>query len=195
METFFTSDHHFGHSGMFLKPFMPRFGMFESSEAMDEAMIAAWNTAVGRNDEVWHLGDFSMWKLDRTQEILSRLNGRKHLVLGNHDDRKIVRRLVGWESVQEYREVKVGERRFVLLHYPMRQWNRRHYGAMHLYGHSHGTVPPLGRSMDVGVDCWGLAPVHVEAVVARLADRPKFDAGEEAVGEDAPEPAHAPAPA
>jgi calcineurin-like phosphoesterase family protein len=53
----------------------------------DEALIVAWNATVRPDDIVWHLGDFAyMCSLDNTAGILSGLNGRKHLVRGNHDD-------------------------------------------------------------------------------------------------------------
>jgi len=40
----------------------------------------------------------------------------------------------------------------VLCHYSLRVWDRSHYGSWHLYGHSHGNLPPLENSLDVGVD-------------------------------------------
>lgn len=43
---------------------------------------------------------------------------------------------------------------YVLCHYPLREWDRKHYGAIHLHGHSHGnTIWAKGeRALDVGVD-------------------------------------------
>ena len=53
-------------------------------------------------------------------------------------------------------ELKVGEQLVVLDHYPMRSWNKSHYGSWQLYGHHHGTLPedPNAFQMDVGVDCF-----------------------------------------
>ena len=45
-------------------------------------------------------------------------------------------------------------------------------GSLHLHGHAHGSLAPHGRSMDVGVDCHGYAPIALDAVVAELAARP-----------------------
>ena len=39
-----------------------------------------------------------------------------------------------------------------MSHYAHRTWDKSHHGSLHLYGHSHGTLPGVGRSMDVGVD-------------------------------------------
>jgi calcineurin-like phosphoesterase family protein len=43
-----------------------------------------------------------------------------------------------------------------------------HHGAWHLYGHSHGALPPYGKSFDVGVDCWNYKPVSFEQVQEKM---------------------------
>ena len=52
---------------------------------MDEALINNWNSVVGKDDIVFHLGDFAFAPNWRWKEILGRLNGHIHLILGNHD--------------------------------------------------------------------------------------------------------------
>jgi len=56
--TLLCADTHFGHKGM-LSPRMPRPRPFETIEAHDEALVAAWNKFVRLDDIVWHLGDFA----------------------------------------------------------------------------------------------------------------------------------------
>jgi calcineurin-like phosphoesterase family protein len=80
-----------------------------------------------------------------------------HLILGNHDHHiedldKGLQEL--FSSVDYYREINVGKKRLVLSHYSHRIWNGSHFGALHLYGHSHSNLEhlPHGKSMDVGVD-------------------------------------------
>jgi len=54
MPTCFTSDHHFGYAGalgLYERP-------FASVAEMDRQMIDRWNSVIGPDDEVWHLGDF-----------------------------------------------------------------------------------------------------------------------------------------
>ena len=59
---------------------------FESGEAMNEYMIAQWNSRVRKRDEVVILGDFCISKKgEAANAILERLNGRKYLIIGNHD--------------------------------------------------------------------------------------------------------------
>lgn len=87
---FFISDTHFGHESPYTK-FLREDGSFlrhhGSAEAGDEAMVENWNKVVKSNDRVYHVGDVSMTK--KHLPILSRLNGRKVLIKGNHDIEKL----------------------------------------------------------------------------------------------------------
>lgn len=163
----FTADTHFGHGGalgLFRRP-------FASVAAMDEALVARWNEVVGPGDAVWHLGDFGVrLKPERAAELLSRLNGTKHLVAGNNDDAQI-RGLTGWGSVQDYAEIELDGRRLVLCHYPLRVWNGAARGALNLHGHSHGRLAPWPRQVDVGVDAWDFRPVPLAAILDRVGRR------------------------
>src|SRR5258708_12137402 len=87
MTVYFTSDTHFGHANIIRYCDRP----FATVEEMDEAMIANWNAVVGRGDDVWHLGDFG-WSRDATRirSIFHQLNGRKRLVIGNHDGKEVL---------------------------------------------------------------------------------------------------------
>jgi calcineurin-like phosphoesterase family protein len=89
MRTFFTSDTHFGDHRVLNIRRRP----FPSVAHMNDAMIHFWNLRVGPRDEVWHLGDFAA-NATTAEAILPRLNGRKHLVLGNLDGPDIS--ALGW---------------------------------------------------------------------------------------------------
>lgn len=58
---------------------------FNSVEEMDETLINNWNRVVAPDDVVYHLGDFALADRERIRNIVSRLNGVKILVMGNHD--------------------------------------------------------------------------------------------------------------
>jgi calcineurin-like phosphoesterase family protein len=110
MAIFFTSDTHFGDHRTLNIHKRP----FASVTEMDEALIGGWNAAVSEKDEVWHLGDFAR-KLADVPGLLSRLNGRKHLIRGNNDSPGIGD-VSGWESVADYREMEEGGHLLVLCH-------------------------------------------------------------------------------
>lgn len=161
----FSSDLHFDHRNLCLKH-----RKFRSVDYMNKLIIDNCNSVIGNNDEFYILGDISFAKLDKTIELVSQLNGKKHLILGNHDKylakKKEFREL--FLSVDHYREIDVyhkdtGEKqRICMSHYPMLVWNRSHYGSVALHGHCHGSMvyPFEGRIMDVGMDCWGFKPVE-----------------------------------
>lgn len=85
MSSFVTADTHFGHSKSlsFIQPDGSPLRPFDSVEEMDETMVANWNAVVGPKDTVYHLGDVVIPRA--SLKILDRLNGRKILIRGNHD--------------------------------------------------------------------------------------------------------------
>lgn len=150
----FTSDTHWHHANVIRYSDRP----YSSVEEMNKALIQNWNRQVDPADTVWHLGDLAFCQYPQLVQILKQLNGRKNLVLGNHDrvveqnrDRLLSSGLV--DSIQSYAELRSDEHPFIcLFHYGMRVWNKSHHGSIMLYGHSHGSLPPWGKSVDVGVD-------------------------------------------
>ena len=84
-KVFFTSDTHFNHNNIIQYCQRP----FKSSDEMNEAMIDNWNSVVGEDDTVFHLGDFCLGCAEEWNKTLNRLNGRIYLILGNHDLKNI----------------------------------------------------------------------------------------------------------
>jgi len=78
---YFTSDQHFGHKNIITYSNRP----FENEREMDNYIINKYNERVSPDDTVYHLGDFGICEDWRKREILVQLNGKKILVLGNHD--------------------------------------------------------------------------------------------------------------
>ena len=175
---YFTADTHFWHQSA-AKRFRKS---FESVEHMNEVLIENWNKKVKPGDLVYHLGDVSFAGKERTVETLSRLNGRKVLVMGNHDTKFYMglKQADHFERIERLMEVRLhdaeapdGLQRIVLCHFPMLTWNRAHHGAWHLHGHCHGSLDGKfdGKRLDVGVDCHDLAPVSYEEVKALMAKK------------------------
>lgn len=105
----------------------------------DEALVEFWNDTVGPEDIVWHLGDFARAGSAAVGALLSRLNGTKHLVIGNNDAAGTIS-AKGWTSTQHYVELPVEGRLFILCHYPFLTWNQMSKGSINLHGHSHGRL-------------------------------------------------------
>lgn len=139
---------------------------------MDEALIAAWNKK-SKNKVIWFLGDFSFSKdAEYNASIFNRLEGDKHLIKGNHDHKETYR--LGWSSVHEYKELKIGDDHFVLFHYPISSWNKMIHGSYHLHGHVHGEHVPgkdTLRLLDVAVDNGFTEPLSLQEVKDYLSKR------------------------
>ncbi len=180
---FFTSDLHFGHANIIKYSNRP----FADVTQMDEAIVRAWNEDVTPQDIVYILGDVSFDKPERTASLVRRLNGSKVVIYGNHDkvvrENATVRGLFSEAHDFLERDFKVegypGKGvKIVMCHYAMRVWNKSHHGTLHLYGHSHGSLPDNGtRSMDVGMDANNMRVISLEDVIRKIGKReiPSFD--------------------
>ena len=194
MNTYFTSDTHFGHKNIVRgvsqwkpeeNPGEQRTRDFDTLEEHNAALIKSINAVVKHDDELWHLGDWSFGGHENIKKFRDQLHCRRiNLVFGNHDQHiepinSVYRRL--FESVQYYKELsfkidsmksgQYGKTKIILSHYAMRVWNKGHHGSIMLYGHSHGTLPGVGKSMDVGVDTNNLYPYHLDEIIDIMKGR------------------------
>ncbi|MBB3319826.1 MULTISPECIES: hydrolase [unclassified Rhizobium] len=158
---YFTSDTHFGDPRVLRIDRRP----FPDLASHDATLIQNWNSMVKPEDDVWHLGDFMRETGGDCDQLLSYLNGRKHLIVGNNDPETTVRAR-GWGSVQHYAEISVGSQLLILCHYPFRTWNKMGRKSINLHGHSHGRLKPFPRQFDVGVDAQALRPVALETILS-----------------------------
>jgi calcineurin-like phosphoesterase family protein len=78
---FFTSDTHFMHKNIIKFCNRP----YPDERTMTEHMVRIWNETVAWDDDVFHLGDVALGPWEKWDGILTRLNGRKFLSIGNHD--------------------------------------------------------------------------------------------------------------
>lgn len=107
----------FGHNKEFL--YGPR--GFNSIEAHDEEIIKKWNSIVSPEDEVYHLGDVMLGDNEKGIQYLKSLNGKIHIILGNHDTDnriKLYETCPNIVSIEFATRIKSGEYVFFLSHYP-----------------------------------------------------------------------------
>jgi len=131
---FFASDHHFGHAKMLefkqadgVTPCRP----FDSVDQMDETMIERHNSVVKPKDTCWFLGDVVINR--RFLAHVSRLNGRKRLILGNHDIFKNKDYYnAGFEDLHAFKKFDG----FVCTHIPVHTDSLGRWGV-NVHGHTH----------------------------------------------------------
>jgi calcineurin-like phosphoesterase family protein len=176
---FFISDLHLQHENIIKYCNRP----FNSVKEMNQTIINNWNNIVGEKDIIFILGDFC-FRSSRTTWVyfLSKLNGIKYLIKGNHDRYKDIP-FDKFEQVTELlninikKDLEIPERqRITLCHYPMLSWYQSHRGSWQLFGHIH-TVPNntgletsyvqnkiSSNQYDVGVDQNNFTPLSYQAV-------------------------------
>jgi calcineurin-like phosphoesterase family protein len=170
MTVFFTSDLHFDHANIIKYCNRP----FSSVEEMRETLIKNYNKVVKPNDTVYNLGDVSMKaNYEQLAHFFSRLNGAHIILRGNHDSDKHFIELAKNGIIQSYNEAigaSINGQYIWMSHYAHRVWNLSHRGSWHIYGHSHGSLPPYGLSYDVGVDGNNYAPVSFDQLAVIMKD-------------------------
>lgn len=175
MSTWFTSDQHFGHTNIIKYSGRP----FADVDMMNNELIARFNAAVSPEDDVWHVGDFSLDEV-LVKKFLPLLRGKHHLISGNHDrchptHRKsaaAMQRYLRYGFVDVRPEHRVGQFRLCHLPYePTGPADERYAdmrpkdkGVWLLCGHVHEAWKVRGRMINVGVDQWAYAPVKLETL-------------------------------
>jgi calcineurin-like phosphoesterase family protein len=166
MKYWFTSDTHFNHTNILNYDDRP----FSSIKEHDEQIIENWNSVVGKNDVVFHLGDFAFANSELILDYAClRLNGSVHLILGNHDKAMCkATRALAFEDVREvlfWRPPSLNQKIY-MLHYPCISWDCSSHGSWHLHGHVHGRLKgrETGLSMDVGIMNNNYFPFSLEQV-------------------------------
>ena len=153
---------------------------FLTPEEMNDSMRETWNAYVRPGDTVYNLGDVSFAPPALTIPFLKTLNGKHHLILGNHDKiikkkRELFLESGVFQSIQNEFTLKHAGKELYLHHFPHRTWEKAQYDTIHLFGHTHGYLAPRGRSVDVGVDDKNITheyrPVSVDEVLAFMEGR------------------------
>lgn len=185
----FTSDTHFGHKNIVrgttswgaFEPGSSHQGVrdFDTLEEHNAALVKSINSVVKHDDILYHLGDWSFGGHENIKKFRDQLHCREiHLIFGNHDQHiepidspyrelfastQYVKNLSF--KIDSQRSGKFGKTNIFLSHYSHQVWSQSHHGVIHLFGHSHGTLKGIGRSMDVGVDTNNLYPYHLDEVI------------------------------
>jgi len=180
---YFTSDLHFGHKNVIRFCDRP----YKDLDHMECMIINKFNETVGPEDTTYFLGDIFFYSNnEKIENVLSRMNGRKILIRGNHD-RKGPNSLenLGFDLVLEEAKIKLNGKRIILSHYPYwlkddtldtRYEHRRpqDMGEWLLHGHTHDSkkINLDNRMIHVGIDAWN-RPVSESEISSLIAKAEK----------------------
>lgn len=173
---YFTSDLHFFH-----KRIIEFTGRPTTLENLNEWIIGQCVATIPTSATTLHLGDmFFSCTNEQAVEVLKRLPGDWWFILGNHDNEGKLRTVVdtvnkecgtkhkvlGWYHkllVKQEPKIK-GEKwlkkQLILCHFPIEDWDSKHYGSAMIHGHVHGGTSShdgeglrkIPNRFDVGID-------------------------------------------
>ena len=169
---YFTSDLHFCHDREFI--YKPR--GFNTVWEMNNTIMKNWNNLIKYGDTVYILGDLMLNDNEEGIELLKNLNGKKYIILGNHDTNT---RIALYDKVYNTKVIGYADRlvyngyHFYLSHYPTltsnldggRSLKQR---ILNLFGHTHSKdkfYQDNPTMYNVALDAHNNTPVSIEQII------------------------------
>lgn len=163
---FVISDTHFNHQNIISFCSRP----FKTADEMNWEIVERWNSVVRPQDKVYHLGDVYMgsgFSREYTNNLLSKLNGHKRLILGNHDNGKDQLLQKHFEKIDVWRMMP--EHGILMTHVPVHpstlgegRFSKSDYVFQNIHGHIHTNNSPFGPYQNVCVEKIDYTPVPIE---------------------------------
>jgi calcineurin-like phosphoesterase family protein len=156
MKRYLIADTHFDHSNVIKYENRP----FQNIHDMNESIIMNWQKTVKKNDMIYILGDFAFGNKERIKYFVSRLPGRKFLILGNHDNHSVkFYHDVGFEFVSKWPIII--DQFFILSHEPMYMNDSMPY--LNIHGHIH-SKKMTGNYYNVSVEQINYTPINFDLI-------------------------------
>lgn len=181
-----TSDLHLNHN----RDFVYAARGYETIEEMNKDLIRKYNSVITDNDEVYILGDLCLGGSDSLIDnfkMLSQLNGKIYIILGNHDTdtrKKMYETLPQVVSISYAEMLHYHKYHFYLSHYPTLTANLDdnkplRARTINLCGHSHTTDPftdwEKGCIYHCEVDAHNGFPVSLDEIIEDMKRRVQED--------------------
>jgi calcineurin-like phosphoesterase family protein len=160
MAVYFIADMHFDDDNIRRYENRP----FDTVQAMNEAIVANWNSTVEEDDEVYVAGDIG------NVEYISRLKGKKYLIKGNHDilSNEEYRR-AGFEEC--FDKPIIYEDFWMISHEPMYVSINTPYANIHGHTHNNPQIRTVSaRSYCVCVERIDYTPISFEDIVLAVQE-------------------------
>jgi calcineurin-like phosphoesterase family protein len=166
------SDTHFFHTNILKftdeEGNLIRGSRFSSVEEMNQCMMDNWNSVVKPGDKVYHLGDVFMGAKEDFQKFWPKLNGKKNLIVGNHDDIKWLAQKEFFSKIYMWRMFT--EFGLLLSHVPIHESGLRRGSPtdenapmlLNVHGHIHQNPSPTKHHRCVCVEQIDYTPINIE---------------------------------
>jgi calcineurin-like phosphoesterase family protein len=163
-KTFFTSDTYFGRANAVSLLKRP----FADADEMNIELVRRWNSKVGKNDTVYHLGNFA-WDPITAAFAIELLNGKIFFLLGNSDDalQEVVLKSSRNKKILKDQIIELPELNVVASHYPLEIWNGKDFDVIHFHGHQPDLKTDLKNSLRINccIDNWDYYPLEYSTIL------------------------------
>jgi calcineurin-like phosphoesterase family protein len=157
MKIFLTSDTFFGRQLAAIER------GFSNSEEMDNHIIDSWNSRVGKNDIVYHLGNFG-WDPISTESAMIHLQGSIKFIPATYDthipEMSLFR--AGRHQILLHSISTLPDEKLILSHWPLLDWHGKTSGVIHAHGGNIKTDIEKGYRFNVNIENWNYAPIELE---------------------------------
>jgi calcineurin-like phosphoesterase family protein len=163
----FTADWHYSHTNIIKYCNRP----FSNVDEMNATLINNFKNLVNRGkDTLYFLGDLSFNAEDFKLLMEFVFPENTVFIRGNHD--RVPKEIERLYKIYDQKTINIDGQIIILNHFCLRVWDRSHYNSWHLYAHSHGTLPSIGKSHDVGVDNNNFMPISFEQLKKIMNKKP-----------------------
>lgn len=168
----YTSDLHLFHENIIKLCNRP----FKNIEEMHETIKNNWNNKVKVDDTVIIGGDIGFPKdrknIDAVVQFIDSLNGEKILVIGNHDGKLLKNQKFRdcFISINQYLEINDNDKKVIIFHYPIEEWNGYFRNTIHLFGHVHNNennLQKIKNRYNIGVDVNNFIPMTLNELIKK----------------------------
>jgi calcineurin-like phosphoesterase family protein len=155
MNRFVISDHHLGHENSLKLANRP----FSTLEEQLEVMVERHNAVIKPQDKVYFLGDVAV--KPQGLRLLSRFNGIKILIKGNHD------RMTLKEYAKHFTDIRgcYHYNKSILTHIPVHPLQLEFRFKLNIHGHSHNFILDDKRYVNVCVEPLDYTPVNLDELI------------------------------
>jgi len=170
----FISDTHFNHKNVIELTSRSKYFQPKDVDSMEKEIIKRWNSVVAKDDIVYLLGDFAFGSKDLVSRLVSQLNGKIRLLLGNHDKRKKPHWYDGLGFDAVYAFPIVIEDWFILSHEPIKYLTQK-MPYINIHGHTHDEEYTNLQRVNV---CWEVLdgyPVDFETIKAKFIELDNYN--------------------
>lgn len=170
----FYSDPHIGHANIIKYCDRP----FRNIVHMEHELIDRYNSVVHPDQTVLWVGDCFFKGAKHVQRaVLSRFNGRKVLVRGNHDKGADYMQSLGFETVVEEATLEIAGRTVRVNHFPyynpevdpfadrfIERRPEKIKGEILIHGHTHSPIKVQDNCICACVEAWDYRPAKLSEI-------------------------------